>query len=54
MADAVAADVKAGGRPTVVTGDCLAILGTLAGLQRAGVHAAIVWFDTHGDVHTLS
>jgi arginase len=54
MADAVAADVAAGGRPTVASGDCLAILGTLTGLQRAGVHAAIVWFDAHGDVHSLS
>jgi arginase len=54
MADAVAADVAAGGRPTVVSGDCLAILGTLTGLQRAGVDAAIVWFDAHGDLHTLA
>ena len=36
-----------------VTGDCLATLGTLVGLQRAGLDPSLVWFDAHGDVHTL-
>jgi arginase len=36
----------------VVTGDCIAGLGILAGLQRAGRDPAIVWFDAHGDFHT--
>lgn len=39
---------------TVLTGDCLALLGTLAGAQRAGLDPSVVWFDAHGDVHTLA
>ena len=43
-----------GGRPVVVaSGDCLAALGTVAGLQAAGADPAVVWFDAHGDVQTL-
>jgi arginase len=53
LADAVAAEIRADGRATVVTGDCLLALGTLAGAQRAGLDPAVVWFDAHGDVHTL-
>jgi arginase len=41
------------GHPVVVTsGDCLTALGTVAGLQAAGVDPAVVWFDAHGDVQT--
>ena len=41
------------GRPVVVaSGDCLTALGTLAGLQTAGIEPGIVWFDAHGDVQT--
>ncbi|MEV4533991.1 arginase family protein [Asanoa sp. NPDC049518] len=53
VADRVAADIRAGATPTVVSGDCLVALGTVAGVQRAGIDAGIVWFDAHGDVHTL-
>jgi arginase len=53
VAERVSARVRAGQVPTVVSGDCLVALGTLAGVQRAGVEAAVVWFDAHGDVHTL-
>jgi arginase len=43
-----------GARPVVVvSGDCTTALGTVAGLQRAGTDAGIVWFDAHGDVQTL-
>ena len=52
-ADQIAADVRAGGPTTVVSGDCLIAMAALAGAQRAGVHPGIVWFDAHGDVHTL-
>jgi arginase len=52
-ADQVAADVRAGGPTTVVSGDCLIAMAALAGAQRAGVDPGIVWFDAHGDVHTL-
>jgi arginase len=55
--DAVAAQVAlavAEGNPTtVLSGDCLVALGTLAGVQRAGIDPALVWLDAHGDVHTL-
>lgn len=54
---AVAAEVAAGVRPeatsTVVSGCCCVSLGVLAGLQRAGVDAGVVWFDAHGDVQTM-
>ena len=53
VADAVADDVRAGQVPVVMSGDCTTSLGVVAGLQRAGVDPAIVWFDAHGDVQTL-
>jgi arginase len=53
VADAVAAEVREGDRPTVISGDCTTSFGTLAGLQRAGLDPVIVWFDAHGDVNTL-
>jgi arginase len=52
-ADAVAPVVAAGGVPAVLSGDCLVLSGTLAGVQRGGLDPAVVWFDAHGDVHTL-
>ncbi len=48
----IAAVVRAGGRPVVMSGDCTTSLGIVAGLQHAGVDPAIVWFDAHGDVQT--
>lgn len=39
--------------PTVLSGDCLVAAAVLAGTQRAGLDPAIVWFDAHGDVHTV-
>jgi arginase len=54
VAIAVVDAVRAGDpRPTVVSGDCTTSLGTVAGLQRAGLDPAIVWLDGHGDVQTL-
>lgn len=41
------------GLPIVVSGDCLVANATITGVQRAGIDPAIVWFDGHGDVHTL-
>ena len=53
-AQAVAAAARDGARPVVVlSGDCTTALGIMAGLQRAGAEAGIVWFDAHGDVQTL-
>jgi arginase len=54
VAAAVAADIESGQVPTVVSGDCLVSLGVVTGVQRAGVDPSIVWFDAHGDVHTLA
>ena len=53
VADAVATEIRAEGHAEVVTGDCLLAMGTLAGAQRAGLDPAVIWFDAHGDVHTL-
>src|SRR6266576_44591 len=53
LAAAVADEAGRGGRPVVVSGDCTTALGTMSGLQRAGIEAGIVWFDAHGDVQTL-
>jgi arginase len=53
VADAVAAAAGRGERPVVVSGDCTTAFGTVAGLQRAGIDPAVVWFDAHGDVQTL-
>lgn len=49
----VADQVTGGTRPSVVSGDCLVAEAVLAGVQRAGVDASIVWFDAHGDIHSL-
>jgi len=53
VADAVAGAAGPGARPVVVSGDCTTALGTVAGLQRAGLDAGIVWLDAHGDLQTL-
>ncbi|WP_142099175.1 arginase family protein [Pseudonocardia cypriaca] len=52
VADAVAAEVRAGRVPVVVSGDCTTSLGVVAGLQRAGRDPHVVWFDGHADVQT--
>jgi arginase len=39
--------------PVVVSGDCLVSLGVVAGVQRAGIDAGVLWFDAHGDVQTV-
>jgi arginase len=38
--------------PIVLSGDCITALAVLAGVQRSGIDAALVWFDAHGDFHT--
>jgi arginase len=53
VGDRVAATTRGGARPIVVSGDCTTSLGTMAGLRRAGLDPAIVWYDAHGDVQTL-
>ncbi|MFC4050402.1 arginase family protein [Actinomadura syzygii] len=49
----VADQVNGGTRPSVVSGDCLTAEAVLAGLQKAGVDASVVWYDAHGDIHSL-
>ncbi|HYZ52334.1 MAG TPA: arginase family protein [Streptosporangiaceae bacterium] len=53
VARPVADEAGRGTRPAVVSGDCTTALGTVAGLQRAGVDPGIVWLDAHGDVQTM-
>jgi arginase len=50
---AVVAGEAGRGRLVVVSGDCMTALGTMSGLQRAGVEAGIVWLEAHGDVQAL-
>ncbi len=50
---AVSRALSAGQVPVVLSGDCSTALGTVAGLQQAGLDPAVVWFDAHGDVQTL-
>jgi arginase len=52
VAEVVAAQVRAGRVPVVVSGDCTTSLGVVAGLQRAGRDPHVVWFDGHADVQT--
>ncbi len=55
VADAVAVAARDSGELLVVaSGDCNTSLGTLTGLQRAGIDPSIVWFDGHGDFHTAA
>jgi arginase len=49
LADEVAKDQ---GPTTVLSGDCVASLAVLAGVQRRGTSTSLVWFDAHGDFHT--
>jgi arginase len=53
VATEVTGPARDGSCPVVVSGDCMTSLGVIAGLQRAGLDPAIVWFDAHGDVQTL-
>jgi arginase len=52
LAGEVAAALAAGERPVSIAGDCCASIGVLAGLQRAGQQATLLWFDAHGDFNT--
>ena len=52
LATHVAAVLAAGERPVSLAGDCLSSLGVMAGLQRAGIDASLLWFDAHGDFNT--
>jgi arginase len=43
---------KAGNIPVVLGGDHSIGMGTIAGLDRAGKRAGVIWIDAHGDINT--
>jgi arginase len=49
---AVADAVARAARPLLLSGDCPAALGAVAGLQRRHSDLAVVWLDAHGDFNT--
>ena len=49
---AVADAVTRAARPLLLSGDCPAALGAVAGLQRRHRDLAVVWLDAHGDFNT--
>lgn len=52
IAEAVENAVSRGGFPLILSGGCLASLGAVAGLQKAGREVAVLWIDAHGDLNT--
>jgi len=52
LADLVEEIVRMGDRPVSIVGDCCATIGSMAGLQRAGLEPTLIWFDAHGDFNT--
>ena len=49
---AAAGAVARAARPLLLSGDCTASLGAVAGLQRRHRDLAVVWLDAHGDFNT--
>jgi arginase len=54
QANTVAGLLRAGSVPLVVGGDCTTLLGTAAGLRRAGLEFGLVCLDAHGDFNTAA
>ena len=52
LAAAVEEIAKAGSIPVVLGGDHSIAMGTIAGLDRAGKRAGVIWIDAHGDINT--
>jgi arginase len=50
--NAVGAWVASAESPVVFAGDCVSIIGVLAGLERRSVIPTLVFFDAHGDFNT--
>jgi arginase len=50
----VANAVAGSERPMLLSGDCLAAVGMVAGLQRSYSDLNVVWLDAHGDFNTPS
>ncbi len=53
VSDAVAATIGQGAMPLVLEGNCTQAVGPAGGVARACGGAGIVWYDAHGDMHTL-
>lgn len=51
--DAVHAALQTHDRVLVLQGDCTHSPGAAGGLARAKGGAGVVWFDAHGDIHTM-
>ena len=54
VSDQVAAAIATGSMPLVLQGNCTQSVGPAGGVARACGSAGIVWFDAHGDMHTLA
>lgn len=54
VSDAVVAAAGAGLFPLVLEGNCTGAVGAAGGVARAKGAAGIVWYDAHGDMHTLA
>ena len=48
----IAAAASRSARPLLLSGDCLAALGMVTGLQRRYSDLTVVWLDAHGDFNT--
>lgn len=53
VSDAVAEAIGAGAMPLVLEGNCTQAVGPAGGVARACGASGIVWYDAHGDMHTL-
>ncbi|WP_291298061.1 arginase family protein [Elioraea sp.] len=52
--DAVADAIAQGRFPLVLEGNCTGAVGPAGGVARAKGDVGIVWYDAHGDMHTLA
>jgi arginase len=52
LANAVADIAQHGNIPLVLGGDHSMAMGSIAGLDRAGKRAGVIWIDAHGDINT--
>ncbi|WP_158639180.1 arginase family protein [Elioraea rosea] len=54
VSDAVAAAIGEGRFPLVLEGNCTGAVGPAGGVARAKGGCGIVWYDAHGDMHSLA
>ncbi len=52
LAEHTTLSILNGERPVSIAGDCCTAIGMLAGIQRAGLDAFLIWLDAHGDFNT--